>query len=333
MEDMVMKQQQLISGVLLAALVGFELFNFDTTRYALSSLFGETSFLALPWATILAVAFCGIDFAGLARLFVEAGGERHAPDLRHPESIYLWGAWFLAAGMNAAMTWWAVSLTLLQHDFGNEVLSHAQILRFVPIFMAVLVWLTRILIIGAFSVASSSLLRDWSARQRTAPDDVPVLIRGASAAGGRRTTVPGSLARVLGAAPAVQASPARPSSVDKGYVEGDFEVEPEFYEEELPPVPARPMAPPVRPATPPVRPATPPARPAASPTRPVAPPARPAIRPAPKPAPAASSDGSPVSPPPAPAAGRAPVPTPFGLPRPSARNGNGHGTSEESTAE
>ncbi|MCA9976736.1 MAG: hypothetical protein KC413_13330, partial [Anaerolineales bacterium] len=58
---------------------------------------------------------------------------------------------------NAIMTWWAVSLTLLNHDFGNEVLSREQLLRSVPIFVAVLVWLTRILFIGAFTVAGDHL--------------------------------------------------------------------------------------------------------------------------------------------------------------------------------
>jgi hypothetical protein len=67
------------------------------------------------------------------------------------------GAWLLGATMNAVMTWWAVSLTLLNHDFGNEVLSRQQLLQSAPIFVAVLVWLTRILFIGAFTVAGEHL--------------------------------------------------------------------------------------------------------------------------------------------------------------------------------
>ncbi len=56
------------------------------------------------------------------------------------------------------MTWWAVSLTLLGHEFGNEVLSREMLLRYVPIFVAMLVWLTRILFIGAFSMAGEEVL-------------------------------------------------------------------------------------------------------------------------------------------------------------------------------
>ena len=59
--------------------------------------------------------------------------------------------------MNAVMTWWAVSLTLLNHGFGNEVLSREILLNVVPVFVAVLVWLTRILFIGAFTVAGDQL--------------------------------------------------------------------------------------------------------------------------------------------------------------------------------
>lgn len=142
-----------IALILIVALLAFELFNFDTTRYALTSLLGPVSFLGVGWASILAIAFCAIDFAGLVHLFTpESGGEQ-------PKEVwYLMGAWLLGATMNALMTWWAVSLTLLNHEFGNEVLSRAQLLQIVPIFVATLVWLTRILFIGALTVTGSHLV-------------------------------------------------------------------------------------------------------------------------------------------------------------------------------
>lgn len=142
-----------IIGILLVvALLAFELFNFDTTRYALNSLLGDVRFAGVGWATILAIAFCAIDFAGLARLFTPERGQDE------PTAVwYLMGAWLLGATMNAIMTWWAISLTLLTHDLGNEVLSREQLLRWVPFFVATLVWLTRILFIGAISVAGEHL--------------------------------------------------------------------------------------------------------------------------------------------------------------------------------
>lgn len=146
-------RRAVVALILMVALFAFEIFNFDTTRYALTNLLGPVSFAGIGWASILAIAFCAIDFAGLVRMFTpESNGEQ-------PKEVwYLMGAWLLGATMNALMTWWAVSLTLLSHDFGNEVLSRAQLLQIVPIFVATLVWLTRILFIGALTVTGGELL-------------------------------------------------------------------------------------------------------------------------------------------------------------------------------
>ncbi len=171
-------QKSIMGVILVVALLAFELFNFDTTRYALSNLLGDVRFAGIGWATILATAFCAIDFAGLARLFTPERGKNE------PTAVwYLMGAWLLGATMNAVMTWWAISLTLLTHDFGNEVLSREQLLRWVPFFVATLVWLTRILFIGAISVAgeymfAGSLLqrpaKGASAARTSQPSKQPV---------------------------------------------------------------------------------------------------------------------------------------------------------------
>lgn len=143
----------IIAIILSVALFAFEIFNFDTTQYALRNLLGEVRFAGILWATILAIAFCAIDFAGLVRIVTPEKGREE------PKVVwFLMGAWLLGTMANAIMTWWAVSLTLLNHDFGNEVLSRQQLLRYVPIFVAALVWLTRILFIGAFSVAGEEML-------------------------------------------------------------------------------------------------------------------------------------------------------------------------------
>ncbi len=152
-------RKMIIGAIMFIALLAFELFNFDTTRYALLSLLGDVRFLGLQWAGILAIAFCAIDFAGLARMFTPQQGDEE------PTAVYyLMGAWLLGATMNAVMTWWAISLTLLTHELGNEILSREQLLYYVPLFVATLVWLTRILFIGAFSVAGEHVF-DLAGRQ------------------------------------------------------------------------------------------------------------------------------------------------------------------------
>lgn len=138
--------------IILAALIAFEIFNFSTTEFALADLLGGLSFAGWRWATILAVAFCAMDFAGIARLFSPPGASEQPAEL-----WYLIGAWLLAATMNAILTWWAVSLALLEHGaLGNEILARETLIHSVPVFVALLVWLLRILLIGTFSLSMNT---------------------------------------------------------------------------------------------------------------------------------------------------------------------------------
>ena len=61
--------------ILVIALLSFEIFNYSTTEYALSDLLGSVNFMGIKWATILTLAFCGIDFAGISRLFLTGRDE------------------------------------------------------------------------------------------------------------------------------------------------------------------------------------------------------------------------------------------------------------------
>ncbi len=139
--------------IILGGMIGFELFNYSTTEFALGDLLGEPRFAGMRWATILALAFCAIDFAGIARLFTPQRGRQDAGEV-----WYLLGAWFLAATMNAILTWWGVSLALLSHEsLGNEILGRDTLLSTVPVFVAVLVWLIRVLMIGTLTLAGARL--------------------------------------------------------------------------------------------------------------------------------------------------------------------------------
>ena len=147
-------RRSLIFGVLIIiALLAFEMFNYSTTDFALANMMGDLRFLGIRWATILAIAFCGIDFAGIARLFTPEKG-RDEP----AEVWYLFGAWLLGAAMNATLTWWGVSVAIANHEtLGNAIVDRATLLKVVPVFVAVMVWLNRVLIIGTFSVAGERL--------------------------------------------------------------------------------------------------------------------------------------------------------------------------------
>lgn len=141
------------AGLIIGALIAFESFNYSTTDFALSDLLGDLRFIGVRWSTILALAFCGIDFAGIARLF--------NPDLYSEgkaETWYLFGAWLLAATMNAMLTWWGVSIAIANHQtLGSGIISRETLMHVVPVFVAIMVWLMRILIIGTLSVAGERI--------------------------------------------------------------------------------------------------------------------------------------------------------------------------------
>jgi hypothetical protein len=178
--------------IILVGLVAFETFNFSTTEFALADLLGDLSFAGFHWATILALAFCSIDFAGIARLMTPEN------DGSEPMEIwYLLGAWFLGATMNAMLTWWSVSLALINHGgLGNEVLGREALLTGVPVFIAALVWLIRILLIGTLTLAGGRLF-SFKQQPRQKPRRQQV-----------RPTAQAAAARV---APAASSQPSRRS--------------------------------------------------------------------------------------------------------------------------
>src|SRR5258708_24400137 len=167
LEDFTMKRGMVFGSIIVAAMLAFELFNYSTTDFALANLLGDLRFVGLRWAMILSIAFCGMDFAGIARLFTPEKGRSE-----HVEVWYLLAAWFLAATMNAMLTWWGVSLALLQHSsLGNEILSRETLLTVVPVFVAVMVWLIRILMIGTLSMAGERLFSFGQPEETPAPAD------------------------------------------------------------------------------------------------------------------------------------------------------------------
>lgn len=140
--------------MIIGALLAFEIFNFSTTQFALRDVLGDLTFAGLRWATILAIAFCGIDFAGIARIFTPEQGADEPKEV-----YYLFGAWFLAAAFNAVLTWWGVSVAIVSHASasGGAVVSTATMTKIVPIFVSAMILLVRVMIIGTFSLAGDRL--------------------------------------------------------------------------------------------------------------------------------------------------------------------------------
>ena len=151
----------IFGGILVLALFAFEIFNYSTTAFALTDMLGANlRFLGISWATILSIAFCGIDFAGIARLFTPEQG-RNEP----AEVWYLFGAWLLAAAMNATLTWWGVAVAVRNHqELSTLIIGQGTLTKVVPVFVALMVWLIRVFIIGTFSMAGDRLFSLAEAR-------------------------------------------------------------------------------------------------------------------------------------------------------------------------
>lgn len=137
-----------VALVLGLALVAFEFLSFEMSRYGLNGLLSGANFAGFGWATILAVAFCCIDFAGLLRFFMAKNGQSEPA-----ESWYWMGAWLLGATLHALLAWWATSLILVNFNSGSSGNVSTGLIAVLPVSIAVLVWIARILFIGAFTFA------------------------------------------------------------------------------------------------------------------------------------------------------------------------------------
>lgn len=68
------------------------------------------------------------------------------------------------------LTWWGVSVAIMNHNaLGGVLVGQATMTRMVPIFVAVIVWLTRVLIIGTFSIAGDRLFTSAEAHAYQRP--------------------------------------------------------------------------------------------------------------------------------------------------------------------
>ena len=142
--------------VIVMALIAFEAFNFGTTDYALADLLGSLEIFGIRWATLLSIAFCAIDFTGIAKLFAPQSVKREKGS-----GWYMFGAWILAATMNAILTWWGVVMAMENHSVLSTAIVDASFVgKAVPTFIALMVWVIRILLIGSLSKKEDHLLKE-----------------------------------------------------------------------------------------------------------------------------------------------------------------------------
>ncbi len=152
----------LYMGMIIAALGAFEVFNFSSTNFALHNIFGSQTSGGVSWSTLLALAFCGMDFAGIARLL----GPQEEQEGR--SGWYLLGAWVLAAAMNAGLTWWGISVAMYNQPVEYAlIISPLTFVTVVPVLVALMVWVIRILIIGTLVTSINRALTKDNRKDQT----------------------------------------------------------------------------------------------------------------------------------------------------------------------
>lgn len=147
-------REQWFGFIMLGALLAFEAFNFATTEFSLRDLLGDLTFLGIRWSLILTTAFSGIDLGGLARLFTPQTG-----DDEPAEVWYIFGAWVLGAVFNATLTWWGVYVAMVQNPNIDKMLKiNSGLLDVVPVGIALLVFVLRIILITTFTTYGEHVL-------------------------------------------------------------------------------------------------------------------------------------------------------------------------------
>lgn len=157
----------LFTLMMIAALIALESFNFSTTEFALQDMLGSLGMGMLRWSTILSLAFCGMDFAGIVRLLTyPRDGSKDDQG-----GWFLLGAWVLAAAMNTGLTWWGISVAIYNQPADSVLILDPLIfVTAIPVLVSLGVLIIRILIIGtlihAFNPKSSQKARSQAKTQQ-----------------------------------------------------------------------------------------------------------------------------------------------------------------------
>lgn len=129
----------------LAALVAFELFHLSTTSFALNNLLGPAPHGGMAWSLVLGIAFCAVDIAGILNL---AGNSN--PAFRFKGRRWFFIAWVISLVFNIIITWWGLSTAIaIQQVHAGLIIDANLLMQVLPAFLAILLSLVRILIIGA----------------------------------------------------------------------------------------------------------------------------------------------------------------------------------------
>jgi len=140
------KQVRLTQFTLLGvAILAFEIFNYATTEIAVTSILGDIRVLGISLGTLFALAACLADVGGISRAM-----NQETSLSKEPTEVWLAvGAWLVAAFLNALMTWYSVLELMVVRDIGNELITRNELLVYVPVSVALFVFIIRFTLINS----------------------------------------------------------------------------------------------------------------------------------------------------------------------------------------
>jgi hypothetical protein len=136
-----------VGWLLLGAFFAFELFNYSTTKYALTDILGAAALFGLRWDTLLSLLFCTIDLGAFVR-FVRPERPGEDPSAVH----YLFAGWLLAAAFNAVLTWWGVSLAMVASN------PQLGLITWISVFISACVFLVRLFLMATLVVGGERVV-------------------------------------------------------------------------------------------------------------------------------------------------------------------------------
>jgi hypothetical protein len=133
--------------LLAVAFIGFEVVNFRTTDFAFTDILGVIpAAFGFTMAEVLAVSFCSLDLVGIIRGFTPQTGKNE------PKEVWLiFGGWAVAALVNAVLTWWGVTSAITTTAHVSLVGSQQQVLEIIPVAMAFIILMIRVLLVSTLS--------------------------------------------------------------------------------------------------------------------------------------------------------------------------------------
>ena len=153
--------------LLLISLFVFEFVNYTTNVGAVESILGSRSvgllfYGQVSFAVLVGLAFCLVDFSGIARIFTPQRGKDEPNAVR-----VLFIVWLLSAVLNAGLTWWVATIWVASSYGGqNPLVNYNTVLVWAPRIIATLFFLVHFGLVYTVALVGDDLFSSSGAPRK-----------------------------------------------------------------------------------------------------------------------------------------------------------------------